>query len=533
MSTHSWSLPSLSTEKNQEVAPAPERTATLDEHPAVIDDFIRNFLIKHKMNKTLEAFQLEWYEKVHNGEVALDGVESVPSVYLENQALRDRIAGLQQHLDQANDVASKARATWDKFRKERDFHSMHHKRVAQEKNKLLTDLQRLKKHYAQYEPTLAEIKGKYEKALKEKMLMRLRLDGLTAKFEAQTDRIASLEAANKEAEPDDDVDEEPVEKPKSKKSVIPADKDLINPYLGVEYEPTPVENFGMQKTFRGHDMPVAGIAVHPRKPIIATASDDATWKLWTVPNGDLIMAGTGHTDWVSDVAFHPRGTALATSSGDCTVKLWDFATSKCVATYKEHTQAVWGVSFHSNADLLFSCSMDHSAKMWDINTGVCRVAFRGHVDSVNQVIAQPYSNYIATCSGDKTVSLWDIRSGLCCQTFYGHENACNGIALSMQGDTLASTDADGVVKVWDVRSVSELMTINAGPHPANNVAIDRSGAVMAVSSDDASIKLFNLKTSKSLGALTGHEDSVQSIAFDPNGQFLVSCGSDSTFRLWA
>ena len=29
------------------------------------------------------------------------------------------------------EVATKAKSTWDKFRKERDFHKMHHKRVVQ------------------------------------------------------------------------------------------------------------------------------------------------------------------------------------------------------------------------------------------------------------------------------------------------------------------------------------------------------------------------------------------------------------------
>lgn len=45
-------------------------------------------------------------------------------------------------------MAVQASATWDKFRKERDFHRMHHKRVAQEKNKLIHDMQILKKHYS-------------------------------------------------------------------------------------------------------------------------------------------------------------------------------------------------------------------------------------------------------------------------------------------------------------------------------------------------------------------------------------------------
>jgi len=48
---------------------------------------------------------------------------------------------------------AQASATWDKFRKERDFHRMHHKRVAQEKNKLIHDMQILKKHYSMVSST--------------------------------------------------------------------------------------------------------------------------------------------------------------------------------------------------------------------------------------------------------------------------------------------------------------------------------------------------------------------------------------------
>jgi hypothetical protein len=54
------------------------------------------------------------------------------------------VAALRRELDNAKLIASKASATWDKFRKERDFHRMHHKRVAQEKNKLVGDMKRLK-----------------------------------------------------------------------------------------------------------------------------------------------------------------------------------------------------------------------------------------------------------------------------------------------------------------------------------------------------------------------------------------------------
>jgi len=40
-------------------------------------------------------------------------------------------------------------------------------------------------------------------------------------------------------------------------------------------------------------MAISSIAMHPKKSICATASDDFTWKIWALPAGDLIMSGEG------------------------------------------------------------------------------------------------------------------------------------------------------------------------------------------------------------------------------------------------
>jgi len=50
---------------------------------------------------------------------------------------------------------------------------------------------------------------------------------------------------------------------------------------------------------------VYSVALHPDKQILATASDDRTWKLWGLPNGELILTGHGHSDWVAGCDFHP------------------------------------------------------------------------------------------------------------------------------------------------------------------------------------------------------------------------------------
>jgi chromosome segregation ATPase len=101
------------------------------------------------------------------------------------QELEDQLSSLRMELELAQDVAQRASSTWDKFKKERDFHRMHHKRVAQEKNKLITDIKQLKAHFAKYEPTILELKRKYETAMKEKMLANLERDKMAAKVSSK------------------------------------------------------------------------------------------------------------------------------------------------------------------------------------------------------------------------------------------------------------------------------------------------------------------------------------------------------------
>lgn len=501
--------------------------ATTQVRPAVVDDFIRNVMIKLNMVRTLDVFNTEWYEMQSKGKLTPEDVAVVPDIYLRNQALDEQVRELRSQVTRMEAIAAKAKGTWDTFRKERDFHRMHHRRVVQEKRKLTQDIKRLREHFVGFEPTLAELRGKYEVAMKEKMLMRLERDRMASRVAGLEAQLAAM------AEPAVDA---PAPKPRRKRrgedSAIPEGPG-VNPMADLEFEPAAADRFQLSKTFRGHQNSVSAIGFHPKKPLLATVSDDETWKLWSVPDCELIMSGEGHRGWVGGLAFHPRGHNLATCGGDNTVKLWDFVSASCSATFTEHTQAVWDVAFHHTGDFLVSCSMDHTARMWDLNSSKCRQTFRGHVDSVNSVCFQPYTNNICTGAGDKTVSLWDIRSGLCVQTFFGHSNSVNNVAFNSSGDTIASCDADGVVKLWDVRKeMDEKGSLSAGQHPLNKVSFDRSGVMLAAASDDGTVKVFNTDEMSTVAELRGHEDAVQAVAFDPEGKFLVSSGSDCTFRIW-
>jgi len=513
--------------------PSESEMVKVSQRPQVIDDFIRNFLLKYDMKRSLESFQTEWYELQQSGKFKDSELQVVPDDYTRGQCLIEEVVLSRSELEKARMVAEKAKETWDKFRKERDFHRMHHRRVVQEKNKLIIDLKRLKRHYEQYEPTLTELRHKYEVAMKEKTLMRLERDRFSSKVESLQKQLTQMQFESKE-EPTgkEAVAAESTGRARPREAPWP-NEDRTNPYLNANIEACRAHEYKRSQHFKGGHMgPISRVAFHPKISVIATVSDDHTWKMWSMPEGQLVLSGEGHKDWVSGIAFHPRGSLVATTSGDCTCKIWDVEKEKCKHTLTDHTQALWSCAFHDLGDFLVTSSMDQTCKAFDMQSMKCRQTLRGHVDAVNYATFQPCSNNILTASGDKTVSLWDLRSGLCVQTFYGHSNCCNQAQFNLRGDTIASCDSDGIVKLWDVRVVSEYLQIDTGQHPANAATFDRSGKVLAIASGDASVKIFNVDEKVFLTNLEGHDDSVQDVAFGQSDKFMVTASSDSTFCLY-
>ncbi|KAK6183538.1 hypothetical protein SNE40_011003 [Patella caerulea] len=541
---------------------------SVTQHPEVVDDFVRNFLVRMGMGRTLDCFQTEWYELQEKGLLHEEDIDVVPDIYARNQDLDNEIKFLKKEVDKYRNAALKAKESYVKLRKERDYHRMHHKRVVQEKNKFIDDIKRLKRHYQQYEPTLHQLKRKYEVAMKEKMLAKLERDRAVGQVNGLQSTLKSMEsfkgtsslslqdkrpvkgdkqveelgptqralALEREKLSECDIQLLPEDfKRYPNDSVFPVDTG-VNPYLSnSKAAPSHISRTGgfrLSNTIQAHSHSVSGVALHPRKQILVTSSDDNTWKMWAVPSGDIIMTGEGHTDWVSSCDFHPGGAKLATTSGDTTVKIWDFAKGECVHTFVDHMLAVWNCSWHSCGDFLATCSMDNTSKVWDLNSLRCRYTLRGHTDSVNSIQFVPFSNIILTSSADKTLSLWDARTGLCTQTFYGHMNSVNHAAFNLRCDTVASCDSYGIFKLWDVRNVSEMVSVDIGPHPANHVTFDPSGSVLGVSSNDSTIKMYELASGQ-ITALYGHEDAVQCSLFDQSGEFMVSGGSDCTVRIWS
>lgn len=130
-----------------------------------------------------------------------------------------------------------------------------------------------------------------------------------------------------------------------------------------------------------------------------------------VPRAPAAHVLTGHRAAITRVAFHPQYSILASASEDATVKIWDWETGEFERTLKGHTKSVVDVDFDHKGQLLVTCSNDLFIKIWDsTNDWKNTKTFPGHEHSVSTVRFMPSDQHIVSASRDRTIRIFDIAT---------------------------------------------------------------------------------------------------------------------------
>jgi len=276
----------------------------------------------------------------------------------------------------------------------------------------------------------------------------------------------------------------------------------------------------------GHKAGILDLNFSPNGQLIATASADATIKLWH-PDGSLWKDLKGHQGTVWSVQFSPDNSMLASGSEDTTIKLWN-RDGILLKTFNGHEAAIMSVAFSPDGQTIASASLDGTVKLWTLN-GTLLKTFSDHSAAVMRVAFSPEGQTIVSGSADTTIKLWNL-DGTLLNTFRGHSGAVIAVAFSPDGQTIVSGSADNTIKLWNLDGTL-LNTFRGHGATVWTVRFSPDSKMIGSASWDKTIKVWSLNGSL-LTTLRGHQATVWAIAFSPDSSAIASASADNFVKLW-
>jgi WD40 repeat protein len=214
-----------------------------------------------------------------------------------------------------------------------------------------------------------------------------------------------------------------------------------------------VPSLKVVQTFRGHSAGVLGVALSPDGKRAASASNDATLRVWDVKSGKPLTAPLrGGLNRPRCVAFSPDGKRLLSghpgTEADPLVRLWDVATGKSLRGFRGHSGTVSAVAFRPDGKTALSAGTDGTLRLWDLESGK-ELRRMTHGGLVNDAALSPDGKRALSAGfTDRMVRLWDLNTGKQLRAFDGHINAVLGVAFSADGKRALSSDAISCMRLW-------------------------------------------------------------------------------------
>nr|XP_038032664.1 striatin isoform X4 [Anas platyrhynchos] len=276
-------------------------------------------------------------------------------------------------------------------------------------------------------------------------------------------------------------------------------------------------------TLRSHFDGIRGLAFHPVEPVLITASEDHTLKMWNL-----------------------QKTAPAKKSASLDVEP--------IYTFRAHNGPVLCVVMSSNGEQCYSGGTDGLIHGWNTTNPnidpydsydptVLRGAFVGHTDAVWGLVYSGTHQRLLSCSADGTIRLWKTTEIAPALNIF-NDNQEMGIPSSVD---LVSSDPSlmvasfntGHTSIFNMETRQRILTLESGVDTTvssscqiNRVISHPTLPISITAHEDRHIKFYDNNTGKLIHSMVAHLDAVTSLAVDPNGLYLMSGSHDCSIRLW-
>jgi WD40 repeat protein len=313
--------------------------------------------------------------------------------------------------------------------------------------------------------------------------------------------------------------------------------------------------------------------------------------VWNVRTGTMIGQLHGHRDPIRSVAFSPDSSLVATASADATARLWTAEPGSEFPTLKMADRPIQWAAFQ---DTVVTIASDGKLQRWNLFQG--KLEDNQQQDSVaplkmarSQSASTPFKSIRQNLLNQLSKPIWPLgRESPASSRFDSAspqsslqptaspepsnallpESATAGVGsaslrqllpadarltsvgFSQTARLLATADSTGTVNLWRVepdwtlRWMHRLSTAlpqstnsRETPSPAKSNMMQH----LAWSSDsrlllgvgiDRAIYVWDVRSGKLVSQLQGHEAAISQAQFSPDGQLIVSASQDRTVRIW-
>ncbi|XP_046805461.1 striatin-3 isoform X2 [Lucilia cuprina] len=320
-------------------------------------------------------------------------------------------------------------------------------------------------------------------------------------------------------------------------------------------------------TLRSHFDGVRSLIFHPEEPVLITASEDHTLKLWNLQKTvqakksasldvEPLYTFRAHTGPVLCLGMSTTGDTCYSGGLDGNIECWQLPSpnidpydcydpSVHSGTLEGHTDAVWGLAtMHSN---IVSCSADGTVKLWSPYTK--EPLLRTYTAS--EAEGAPSSVDFVRNEVDHIVVAYNSAHCIIYDTETGKQIIKLEAAQEMSGNTgkfinkvishptlpiTITAHEDRHIRFWDNTSGTLVHSMVAHLEPVTSLAVDAHGLYLLSGSHDCSIRLWNLDNKTCVQEITAHrkkfDESIFDVAFHATKPYIASAGADGLAKVF-
>lgn len=306
--------------------------------------------------------------------------------------------------------------------------------------------------------------------------------------------------------------------------------------------------WNIRYTLRSHYDSIRAMQFHPVEPVLITASEDGTAKLWNLNSSSVggssksgsgsgsdgsgkasqfpqpatgiidiepLYTFRGHRGPILAIDMSPLGENCYTAGLDGVICCWNVPPTVGLDIYQSfdasalrerllgHEDAIWGLCYHSPSNRIISASADGTIRIWIV----------GLADGA---MPSPLLKTITELDRPRSIDLASTE----CQHL---AVACSGMQCHIR-----DFETGQIVLKFQLNENGD----DVPPGEVNKILSHPTLPITITAGEDRKIRFFDNNTGKLINSTMAHMEGVSTLAIDSNGHYLLSGSHDGSIRLW-